>query len=95
MVTVSHLVSVQPTYGWGWTDGQDGIETPPPFQANLSRNEDELTGQVIGAGHPYEGARLILSRRHQDWDGCVNVEIHAPDRATVYGYAKIPIECLS
>ena len=86
------LVSVKPIQGYGWTDGEKSIETPQPFEALVEQHGAELSGQVRDG--IFQEGQLLLSKRHEVWDGLVNVAIRLPKGAGAYGFGEIPIECL-
>ena len=40
-------------------------------------------------GHEFQGQIAILSQRHEDWDGCVNVTIAAIEAPVAQGSATV------
>jgi hypothetical protein len=88
------VIQVSPGYGWGWTDGLETIETPPPFEADMLV-DDTLKGTVRDGG--YAGWVIELTRRHTDWDGQVNISLFHPNdpKRHVHGYGSIPIESMT
>lgn len=87
-------LTVEPIYGWGWTDGETHLETPEQFSVRAMQAENALTG-VITSGE-WDGRQVVMSKRHEgDFDGCVNVEIRSngPHRAC-FGYGMISKDLL-
>lgn len=86
------LVPLIPFYGWGWI-GADGQlrETPQPFEVQ-GIPAAAWEGVVATDIHEFSGAQALISQRHVEADGDVNVEIRAADtgRCLAVGYAQVP-----
>ena len=74
-------IDVEPAFGWGWVfNGLPRFEVPEPFSINLqSVGDHSCKGIVISVGHEFEGLEILLSQRHVEWSGHVNVEVHPSD----------------
>jgi hypothetical protein len=48
-------------------------------------------GKVVEPGHEFDDRRVVVSQRHVEWSGQVNIEIEAVDRAgaITYGYGTL------
>ncbi|HYG28893.1 MAG TPA: hypothetical protein VD887_01625 [Allosphingosinicella sp.] len=82
---------LEPIYGWGWTG--DKIvgpirETPAPFAAELDAPlPGPCTGIVVTEGHEFVGMTVDLARRHEEWDGTLNVSVLSDGRIVTEGWA--------
>ena len=70
-------IEVTPIFGWGWViEGQPRFQIPTPFSVSLENSEPtRWAGVVMDNGHEFSGRRVILSQRHAEWDGHVNIEV--------------------
>lgn len=73
---------LEPIYGWGWTgDSRTGDpirETPAPFGVELDAPlPGPCTGIVVTEGHEFLGMTVDLARRHEEWEGTLNVPCFA------------------
>jgi hypothetical protein len=75
------IIKVTPIYGWGWIiAGEPRFKVPEPFSIGLEGSEaNRWTGVVLDQGHEFEGRRVVLSQRHVQWSGHVNVEVQPTD----------------
>jgi hypothetical protein len=64
-------VELKPVYGYGWEEGGETIDTPPPFtvqvqkleMARNTRDYSNLLGKVDDASHRYAGKWAYLNLR--------------------------------
>ena len=77
-------LDVTPVYGWGWViAGEPRAEVPEPFTLRLEeRGPPRWIGTVLGVHHEFAGRRALMSQRHTDWDGHVNIVIEPTDEAS-------------
>jgi hypothetical protein len=81
-------ITVTPIYGWGWSGPR--FEVPAPFTMRLEPAEsNHWVGLVLDDGHEFQGRRILLSQRHTEWDGHVNVAVEPtdPEGQPSYGFA--------
>ncbi|HEX8364638.1 MAG TPA: hypothetical protein VF603_05070 [Allosphingosinicella sp.] len=83
---------LEPIYGWGWTgDSRTGDpirETPAPFAVALDAPlPGPCTGIVVTEGHEFHGLTIDLARRHEEWDGTLNVSVLRDGRIVTEGWA--------
>jgi hypothetical protein len=94
-------VAIEPTYGWGWIDNKDADwdAVPRAFMAEVDLSEEVWSGQAVKtlrgsvteSDHELNGFSVLLSPRHNPWDGHVNVELKSVDGRQVNGFASIDI----
>ena len=74
-------IKVTPIYGWGWViAGEPRFRMPEPFSLKLeSSAAKSWTGVVLDRGHEFEDRRVVLSQRHVEWSGHVNIEVQPAD----------------
>ena len=87
------IIEVRPIYGWGWiVAGKPRFEVPAPFRMRLEGSQPKLwTGIVLDEGHEFGGRRAILSQRHLEWTGYVNIAVESSnpaDRPTI-GFGQL------
>lgn len=70
-------IQVSPIYGWGWFEEDGGsIDVPPAFRLKIDLQTDgRLDGVIVTPEHRFVGFVTELTKRHVDWDGCVNVRL--------------------
>jgi hypothetical protein len=73
-------LSVEPIYGWGWTNSSgQPIDVPAPFELEVRATKEEpfvgtAVGQLLGSpSHPLNGLWIRLSQRHKILDGDYNL----------------------
>ena len=69
---------VKPIYGYGWSDGNQTIDVPPPFELEITAtSRGEPFGAALGelglADHPLSGKWICLSPRRAPYDGDCNL----------------------
>jgi hypothetical protein len=94
-------IEVRPFYGWGWADSQEAAwdHVPEPFQANVTQKieiwYDEpvrtLQGTVAEASHELSGYSVLLSQRHVDWDGDINITLRSKEGRELRGFGSIDL----
>lgn len=88
-------IEVEPVHGWGWfMPGRPSDYVPSDFEIRLDHlAADHWKGTVTTAGHEFERARVSLSQRHTEWDGCVNITIHLEGKegVSLTGFASVPL----
>jgi hypothetical protein len=101
VVMSSKRVAVTPVYGWGWSDSNDAdlVLTPQAFTAEVEQDKQlwsgqsvkTLRGNVVEPAHELDGFSILISPRHNPWDGVVNVELKSIDGRQLNGFASIDI----
>ena len=88
---LENKIGVTPIYGWGWNSSNNqSIAVPEPFKASKDRLSEEIwVGYITSLGHEYEGDKILLSQRHDEWDHHVNIEIRLSDGIIVTGFATV------
>ena len=95
-------LEVRPIPGWQWSDTDPKTAwdyVPPPFHAELmpevrvwnDQEERTLTGRIAEPSHPLDGYTVLLSQRHVDWDGHVNVSLRSTERE-LKGFGLIDLD---
>jgi hypothetical protein len=86
-------IAVTPIYGWGWViGGETSPQVPEPFTLRLDESGPaRWAGIVLGAGHVFEGRRAVLSPRHAEWTGDVDIIVEPADAGgqPAYGYGML------
>lgn len=77
------MIEVTPIYGWGWVTGSETLlQVPEPFKLQINESDgNRWTGTIVADGHEFGGRTAILSRRHVEWDGHLNIRVE-PDHPT-------------
>lgn len=87
-------IPVTPYYGWGWLyPDEDRIDAPDPFNVALTvEGPPRWEGKIVTVGHIFEGCKIVMTSRHTDWDGVVNVSITTckDPQADVHGFGGLP-----
>ncbi|WP_339933411.1 hypothetical protein [uncultured Brevundimonas sp.] len=91
---MTDTLDVTPIYGWGWVlDEATSIpEVPAPFTILAASSGERIwEGVVTTPGHPFEGHQVLLSKRHVEWDGNVNVKVREvlSGRVLASGFALV------
>ena len=101
VVSKARLIQVKTEHGYGWSDNREKQEwdyAPDSFHASVDQREKEwfdkivpvLEGKVLEDGHKYDGYFVMLSQRHEHWDGVVNVTLEADGRR-LQGFGNIEL----
>ena len=99
---MSRVIELRPFYGWGWADTEGEAawdDVPKPFRADVTPKIEvwfekavrTLQGTVAEQSHPLQGYSVLLSQRHVDWDGDVNVTLRSPEGRELKGFATIDL----
>jgi hypothetical protein len=98
-MVVKRTIEVHPIPGWGWADstGAAWDYTPEPFRADvISKTEvwcerpiPTLQGTVAEQAHELSGYSVMLSRRHVEWDGYVNVTLRSNQGREIRGFGSV------
>ena len=97
-------VSVKTFAGWGWADTQEtGWDfVPAPFEADVTLGSElwyeELVPTLRGIvtrSDGLTGFTVLLSPRHQPWDGDVNVTLESKDGRKLKGFGSIDMKSFS
>jgi hypothetical protein len=101
VVSNERMIEVRPSYGWGWanTEGAAWDHVPDPFHADVTPKTEiwydqpvrTLQGEVVEEFHPQNGYSVLLSQRHVDWDGDVNITLRSSDGQELSGYGSIDL----
>jgi hypothetical protein len=102
VVTTTRIIEVHPFYGWGWADSAEEKEwdfIPAPFHAELTPGSEvwfgktarTLKGIVTEPSHEMDGYSLLLSERHDPWDGDVNITMTSPAGRELSGFGSIDL----
>ena len=96
------IVAVQTFGGWQWSDtnpetGWDYV--PPPFHAAVTPKTEvwhdkpmrTLQGTVAEKAHELNGYSVLLSPRHMEWDGDVNITLRSSDGRELHGFGAIDL----
>ena len=84
------LLEIRPGYGWGWFEGDDLVEVPASFLADVESG-DGWAGRVVSGG--YTSWHVELTARHRPFDGDVNLRLRSEDgQRLIDGYARISPE---
>lgn len=81
-------MKLKPIYGYGWSafDAPGTRQTPAPFTVRvLESSEGAWTGTVETSGHEFDSRTVRFSKRHEEFDGIVNVVVEL----TASGWATI------
>lgn len=86
-------VRVRPIYGWGWTiAGKPRFQAPEPFTLELEeKGPGHWAGKVLEERHEFRSQRVVLSQRHVEWTGHVNILVDASDPASEpsFGFGRL------
>jgi hypothetical protein len=96
------MVDVQTFAGWQWSDTDPATSwdyVPPPFHAEVIPKTEvwydkpvrTLQGIVREPSHPMNGFSVLLSARHDPWDGDVNVTLKSDAGRQLRGFGKIDL----
>lgn len=90
---LSDKIEVKPIYGWGWFDsGRELLDVPETFIAiGKFVSNSEWSGRITSPDHKYFDAKLLLSKRHTNWDGLVNVQFEHSALGKITGYAEVKV----
>ena len=93
---MTDTLDVAPIYGWGWImDEATSIpEVPAPFTlGSVTSGEHVWEGIVTTRDHRFEGHQVLLSKRHVEWDGHVNVKVRevSSGRSLASGFALVAV----
>lgn len=82
-------VQVRPIRGCGWSNSEEQPwdYVPEPFEADVTpkteiwyeRQVPTLQGTVSHEEHEFFGYSVVLSPRHEQWDGFVNISLTSVD----------------
>ena len=100
-MTIARSVEVKGFYGWGWADSKhpEKIDCiPAPFHASVTQGTETwfgksiktLRGVVDQPDHELNGFEVLLSPRHERWDGNVNVSLKGEGRELA-GFGEISL----
>jgi hypothetical protein len=69
---------VTPIYGYGWSDGNQTIDTPQPFELQVKTTTPGspfkvALGKLETANHSLSGKWILLSPRRRPYDGDCNL----------------------
>jgi hypothetical protein len=100
-MVVSRTIEVRPFYGWGWADTADAPwdYVPEPFHANVMPKTEiwfekpipTLQGTVAEDRHELDGYSVMLSPRHVEWDGDVNITLQSTEGRELRGFGSIDL----
>ena len=98
---VTRTVQVRPIHGWGWSDTAEAAwdYVPEPFEANVTaktetwygRQVPTLQGAVSEGQHEFSGYSVLLSPRHEEWDGFVNITLQSTDGRKLAGMGTMDL----
>ena len=102
VVSATRVVAVNPFYGWGWSDSEQKMapdDIPPPFQATVSQGCEEWFGKAVKTlrglidqpNHPLNGFEILMSPRHDPWDGHINVSLADNSGRELVGFGEISL----
>jgi hypothetical protein len=102
MVVTGRIVAVQTFGGWQWSDTDPTTEwdyVAPPFRAEVTPKIEvrydkpirTLQGRVVEKAHELNGYSVLLSQRHVDWDGDVNITLRSTDGREIRGFGSIDL----
>ena len=85
------IISVQPIYGNGWTDGQTDVTEPELFEVDAVRREDgTISGRItVSDDKILSGAIFEATPRHVAEDMLYNCSIRYQDGRRITGYCHI------
>jgi len=69
-------------------------EVPAPFTIRAASSGERVwEGVVTTPGHPFERHQVLLSKRHVEWDGHVNVKVREvpSGRVRASGFALLAV----
>ena len=99
---MTRTIKVRPFYGWGWADTEESPwdSVPQPFHANVTPKTETwydkpvrtLQGTVTENAHELEGYSVLLSQRHFDWDGDVNITLKSTEGRELRGFGSIDLD---
>ena len=95
-------VEVRTFAGWQWSDTDPATPwdyVPPPFHAEVTPKVEVwydkpvriLEGVVAEPSHEMNGFSVLLSERHDPWDGDVNVTLKSPTGRELRGFGSIDL----
>ena len=96
------IVAVQTFAGWQWSDTDPATEwdyVAPPFHAEVMPKTEvwydkpirTLQGRVVEESHELNGYSVLLSQRHVDWDGDVNITLRSNEGRELRGFGSIDL----
>ena len=102
MVSDYRLVNVLTYYGWGWADSKNPDVRdciPESFSASVKRDTETRFGKTVTIlrgiidqpDHELNGFEVLLSPRHTQWDGYVNVSLKGAEGREVAGFGEIDL----
>ena len=102
MVVSDRLVEVQTIPGWQWSDTDPGTAwdyVPLPFHAEVTPKTEvwfdkpvrTLQGIVFVSRFSLFVFSVLLSERHDPWDGFVNITLKSEDGREVRGFGMIEL----
>jgi hypothetical protein len=76
---------------------------PEPFHADVAPKTEiwfeksviTLRGTVVEPSHPLDGYSVLLSPRHVDWDGDVNIKLTSAAGRQLAGFGAIDLAVLN
>ena len=96
------IIAVRTIPGWQWSDTDPHTawdDVPLPFRADVEPKTEvwqekpvrTLQGNVSERSHALDGYSVMLSKRHVDWDGTVNITLRSDDGRELRGFGIIDL----